>query len=619
MTRFRLSELVLAALVVCAFSAMAQQPDPAALYQKHCAVCHDHSAATRAPERSALRQASPEVILQALEQGTMKVHGDALTRSERRSLAEFLSGKALGSVVESKAGSCPGQAPDMAAAWPGPRWNGWGGDLENTRFQPASQAGLTAAQAGKLKLKWAFGFPGTIVSFAQPTVVGGRIFVGSAIHTVYSLDARTGCIYWAIPVAAPVRSAITIAKLSTSARYAAFFGDLRGYVYAVDANSGELIWKTLVEDFPNSHITGAVKVHDGRVYAPISIIEDGPALNPRYECCRSRPSVVALDAATGRQIWKSLTILDTPEKRGKNKIGTQLWGPSGASIWCSPTLDLKRNVLYVGTGDNHSQPVTGTSDAVLAMALDTGRIVWVRQLTAGDVFNISCVNSDTANCPVPSGPDFDLGASQMLVSLAGGKQALIASAKSGVVTALDPDHGGDILWQKKIGKGGTLGGVQWGTAADSDNVYAALSDIALTQVWEGGRMRYAPDPKVGGGLVALRLANGEQVWRAAPPVCGDRPHCSPAQSAAVSAIPGVVFSGGVDGRLRAFSTKDGALLWEFDASREFETVNKVPARGGAFDGPGPVIVNGMLFTASGYGSWGGAPGNVLLAFSVDGK
>lgn len=604
-------------MVACGVAAMAQQPDPAALYRKNCAVCHDAGAATRAPGRDVLRQASPEVILQALEQGTMKAQGDAITRADRRSLAEFLSGKAFGSVLAPADDACRDKAPDLTDAWPGPRWNGWGADLENTRFQPAAMAGLSAAQAAKLKLKWAFGFPGAIVSYAQPTIAGGRVFVGSALRTVYSLDSRTGCVYWAIPVSAPVRSAITIAKIG--GRFAAFFGDLRAYVYAVDATTGELIWKTLVEDFPNSRITGAVKVHEGRVYVPVSIIEDGPSLNPRYECCRSRPSVVALDAATGMQVWKSLTIVETPEKRGKNRIGTQLWGPSGASVWCSPTLDLKRNVLYVGTGDNHSQPVTGTSDAVLAMALDTGRIVWSRQLTASDGFNISCVNPDTSNCPVPSGPDFDLGASPILVSLAGGERAVIAGAKSGVVTALDPDHDGNILWQKKIGKGGYLGGIQWGPAADSDNVYAALSDISLTDIREGGVRKFVPDPKVGGGLVALRLLDGEQAWRAKPPVCGDRPKCSPAQSAAVTAIPGAVFSGGVDGRLRSYSTKDGSVLWEFDAAREFETVNKVAARGGAFDGPGPTVAGGMLFVSSGYGSWGGAPGNVLLAYSVDGK
>lgn len=619
MTRFRLTQFVPAALFVSGVAAMAQQPDAAALYQKHCAVCHDASAATRAPARSALRQASPEVILQALDQGTMKEQGSTITHSERRSLAEFLSGKTFGSVVESTAGVCPNKAPDLAASWTGPQWNGWGADLENTRFQPAAAAGLSAGQIGKLKLKWAFGFPGTIVSFAQPTVAGGRIFVGSAIHTVYSLDARTGCIYWAVPVNAPVRSAITIARIPNSERFAAFFGDLRGYVYAADANSGELLWKTLVEDFPNSHITGAVKVLEGRVYVPVSIIEDGPSLNPKYECCRSRPSVVALDAVTGKQIWKTLTIEETPSKRGKNPVGTQLWGPSGASIWSSPTLDLKGNVLYVGTGDNHSYPNTRTSDAVLAMALDTGRLVWTRQLTVGDVFNIACVNEQTANCPNPSGPDFDLGASQILVTLANGKRELIAGAKSAVVTALDPDRNGEILWQKKIGKGGALGGIQWGMAADQDNVYAALSDIALTPVKVGGVRRYATVPTVGGGLVALRLETGEQVWRAKPPVCGTRPNCSPAQSAAVTAIPGAVFSGGVDGRLRAYSAKDGSIIWEFDAVREFETVNKVAARGGAFDGPGPVVVDSMLYVSSGYGSWGGAPGNVLLAFSVDGK
>ncbi|MBI3678874.1 MAG: PQQ-binding-like beta-propeller repeat protein [Acidobacteria bacterium] len=589
--------------------------DPRALYNKHCAVCHEASEATRAPAPSSLKVMSPEAVLRSLDAGTMQEQARPLSAEERRTLAVHLAGKPFGqeSPAAPKAAMCPEPAPPLSDPLKAPHWNGWGVDLSNTRYQPARMAGLTAEQAPKLKLKWAFGFPGAYIAFSQPAVIAGRLFLGSPIRAVYSLDAKTGCIHWAFETTAPVRSAITIERPSANAPYAAFFGDQRAYVYAVDAATGRMLWKTVVETFPNSRITGAVKVHGGRVYVPVSIVEDGLTVNPKYECCKSRPSVVALDAATGRQIWKTLTIPEEPKPRGRNKIGVQMWGPSGASIWSSPTLDLKKNALYVGTGDNHSHPATRTSDAILALDMNTGRMLWSRQLTEGDTFNISCVRPDQTNCPEPPGPDFDFGSSPILVSLPNGRRALIAPQKSGIVHALDPDHQGEVLWQTRIGQGGALGGAQWGAAADTKNAYVPLSDIKL--VPDGSR--YQADPAAGGGLFALDLATGKIAWHTPPPPCHTDRRCSPAQSAAASMIPGVVFSGSVDGHLRAYRAGDGKIIWDFDTAREYQTVNGVQARGGSMDGPGPVIAGGIVYVNSGYGSWGGLPGNVLLAFGMD--
>jgi polyvinyl alcohol dehydrogenase (cytochrome) len=188
---------------------------------------------------------------------------------------------------------------------------------------------------------------------------------------------------------------------------------------------------------------------------------------------------------------------------------------------------------------------------------------------------------------------------------------------------LDPDRKGEILWQTRVGQGGSLGGSQWGSAADHDNMYVAVSDLKITGIVldktaaEGYRLTI--EPQQGGGLFALKLSTGEKVWSAKPAPCGERKPCSPAQSAPVSVIPGVVFSGSVDGHLRAYSTATGEVIWDMDTAREYDTVNGQKARGGSLDAAGAVIAGGMLYVNSGYGQWGGLPGNVLLAFSVDGK
>jgi polyvinyl alcohol dehydrogenase (cytochrome) len=590
-----------------------EEPEGAGIYRQQCAICHDNSAKTRAPAPAAMRLMSPENILLALESGRMKDQGSLLTSQQKRVMAEFLSGKTFGQekpVAQSNL-CANGKTPFAPAS---ADWNGWGADLTNARFQPGERAGLSADQVPRLKLKWAFAFPNAPLSWGQPTVVGGRIFVPGANRIVYSLDASSGCQYWTYETEAPARTAIFIAQLpGQSKKYAAFFGDQKANAYALDTTSGELLWKVHIDSHPKAKIVGSLEYYDGKVIVPLTGGEE-VGLGSKYECCTSRGGLVVLDALTGKQIWKTYTIAEDPHPTTKTAGGIQNWGPSGASIWSAPTIDTKRRIIYAGTGDNFSEPDTKTSDAVLAFDLDSGKLLWSKQLTEHDIFNIVCAGE---GCGDHLGPDVDVGASPILVTLANGKRELLVSQKSGVASALDPDHEGKILWQTKVGRGGRLGGIQWGSAYDGHNMYAAVSDIAHTQASGIGRM--VADPKVGGGLFALNPETGAKVWAAPPAICGDRPSCSPAQSAAVSVIPGVVFSGGVDGRLRAYSTSDGKVIWEFDTAQEFTAVNGVKGKGGAMDGSGPTISGGMLFVGSGYGIWGGLPGNVLLAFSVDGK
>jgi polyvinyl alcohol dehydrogenase (cytochrome) len=361
-------------------------------------------------------------------------------------------------------------------------------------------------------------------------------------------------------------------------------------------------------------MTGTPVYFDGRLYIPVSSAEEAAALQPGYVCCTFRGSLIAADAATGKVFWKSYTIAQKPDRKVKNKSGTVLLGPSGAAVWSAPTIDARRGAVYVTTGDNYSDPTTATSDAVLAFDMKTGRLLWSKQMTAGDAMNLSCWQPGKANCPDSDGPDFDFGSPPILIA-----RALILSQKSGMVYAVDPSRRGAVLWQVRAGEGGIAGGIQWGPATDGRKVYVAVSDMKMRPPTERkpGGPRYEIDPKVGGGLMALRLDDGAKVWHTPAPPCDDRSPCSPAQLAAVTAIPGVVFSGSMDGHIRAYSAEDGKIIWQFDTAREFKTVNGVAARGGSLDVSGAVVAGGMVYVNSGYMFLGGMPGNVLLAFGLD--
>jgi polyvinyl alcohol dehydrogenase (cytochrome) len=628
---FVLSALVFIIGSCTGTTAWAQNENAAAnpgqtLYREHCGSCHD-GGASRAPSRAALEQMSVENIRFALTKGSMSPQGANLTPAQVDSLATYLSKldelKAQG---PTDTNLCPQGGPAFSPSADQPRWNGWGVDATQHRFQPAQMADLRADQVPKLKLKWAFGYASANQAYAQPAIVGGRIFVGSVARKVYSLDAKSGCIYWIIDTDFAVRTAISVGANGDG--WAAYFGDQHGNVYAVDALTGKILWKTSLDPHPDVHVTGAPTLADGRLYVGVSSLEEVSGADAKDECCKFRGSVSSLDAATGKVIWKSYTIAAESQPVRKNAQGVQLWGPSGAGIWSSPTVDLQSRMVYVTTGDNYSDPATNTSDAFMAFDLETGSLAWSSQMARGDAYNIDCdiPGDKQVNCPQSKGPDFDFGSSAILVSLPNGHRALIAGAKSGIVYAVDPDARGKLLWQKRVGQGGTLGGVQWGSAADANNVYVAVSDELRRAAAPGSAagqdsvygVPYELDPKVGGGLFALKVGSGDTAWQTPHPPCV-KPGCSPAQSAAVSAIPGVVFSGGVDGHLRAYSAKDGRIIWDVDTEREYKTVNGVKANGGSLDESGPVIVGGVLYVNSGYFFQGSTAGNVLLAFSVDGK
>ena len=597
-------------------TSIALDAETPALFATYCATCHEGPGANpQAPGLQVMRRMSAEQVLEVLEGGAMRTQARERSRAQRRALAAYASGKPLaadagrsisGASMPPSAlcSATPAAQPDPLS---GPAWNGWGHGITNARFQSAEAAGMTADDLPRLTLQWAFGFPGATSAGTQPVVAGGRVYAATAEGVVYVLDAETGCVHWTLEVEASIRSAITLDQRDNG-QLVAYFGDQAANVYAVDAEVGTVLWKVDVDEHPHAAITAAPQLYDGRLYVPVSSREESQVGDPRYPCCSFRGSVVALDATSGERLWKTYSVTETPGPTARNSIGTQLYGPAGGAIWNTPTIDAGRNVLYVGTGNNFAPPATDLSDSLLALDLDTGEVRWSHQVTENDIWNGSCRRPDreAAVCPDKDAPDFDFTGSSLLVDVGNGRQLVVVGNKSGVIFGFDPDASGAIVWQRRVAVGSSGGGVFWGSATDGVNIYAANADFI------------ADDPASSGGMNAVDLRTGRLVWSVPGAGCGDRTPCKPSQVAAVTLIPGAVFSGTMDGRLRAYSDRDGSLLWEYDTARDFATVNGVEANGGSMSNSGPAIVGGMLFVNSGYSHHGGIfPGNVVLAFSVE--
>ncbi len=547
-----------------------------------------------------------ERIYDSLATGSMQKYVEGLSDIQKRRVAEFMSGRPVGSAKVGDAKNMPNQCRNNAAL-PNPAngaaWNGWGVDIANTRFQQAQAAGLTAAQVPRLKLKWAFGYPAGESANGQPTVAGGRVFVGGDNGFVYSLDAATGCVYWSFENGSIVRNALTIGPITGqgSARYAAYFGDGHANVFALDAQNGRLLWKTKVDPHFVARITAGVKLYNGKLFVPVSSSEEFSSGHRDYPCCTSRGSVVALDANTGKQIWKTWVVPDEPKPYKTQSNGVILYRPAGGAVWNSPTIDPVRNAVYFGTGDATTAPSPRTTDGVMAVNINTGELLWSYQAHENDVFMGGCTLPTRGDaCPSPNGPDLDIGNSPILKTLPNGKRVLITGTKTGEVFGLDPDNNGALVFRvSATGAAATgargAGSIVWGGAVDDRHVYYGVSGI---------------------GLTALRPASGERVWVFTPPApAGGR---GGLLGAAPTAIPGVVFEGASNGMLYAVAAADGKQLWEFNTAQEFETVNKVPAHGGAITSTGAVIAGGMVFVGSGYAiSNGASGGNVLLAFGID--
>lgn len=573
-----------------------------ALYAAHCAMCHDRREGA-APSREALGNRLPSNIVMTLETGAMRPQAAGLSLAQVGAVAAFLTAGQAARAAQLHPDRCRGRIAPLRLAATG--WNGWGRELANSRFQP--DPGLTARDVPRLRVRWAFAYPG-LSTWGEPTVVGGRVFVASTTGWVYALDARTGCTVWRLHLGAPVRSAISIGPGFGGHGALAYFGDLHAVMHAVDANTGARVWRVRVARHPFARITGSPVLFRDRLFVPVSSLEEAAAAASGYHCCTFRGSVVALDAASGRMLWTRHTIARPAIPYRRKGDPTLLYGPAGAAVWDTPTLDPARGVLYVGTGDDYTDISAPTADAVMALDLATGKVRWVRQLRPHDHWTAGC--SFGGPCPQPAGPDADIGGSVLLVKLASGRDVLVAGAKSGVVYGLDPDQRGRLLWQKRVGAGGLFGGIEWGMAAIGGTVYVPISDSLPTHPAD------APHP----GLAAVSAATGKLLWWAPAPRparCSWGPHdCRSALSQAITVMPGVVFAGSQDGHLRAYDASDGRIIWDFDTGRPFPAVDAEWAHGGSLDAGGPVLAGGALYVNSGYGQLLGRGGDALLALGV---
>ncbi len=579
------------------------------VFQQHCTSCHGNPAVERAPTPAQLRAMPPERIFKALTTGIMKTVGDTLTDLQRHKVAASLSGRPLGASGTLDARHMPNRCTQDGGPVEldaGPLWNGWGVDRMNSRFQPAMHARLDAANVSKLKLLWAFGLPNSSSSYSQPTVVDGRVFVGADTGYIYSLDAKTGCVYWSFSAKSGVRNAMTLAtlKINGAMRTAVFFGDLQANLYALDARSGKLLWTRHVGKHYSNRITAAPAYHDGRLYVPVSSWEGIAASVKDYPCCQSIGAVAAVDAATGRVRWHTPVIPDGAKPLGKNAAGTMLYGPSGAPVWNTPTVDSARRRVYFGTGDATTAPAAPTSDAVMALDMDSGRVAWSYQVFKNDSFLVGCPVKDAVNnCPPQQGPDWDIPASVVLRKVAG-REVLLVGTKPGDILALDPDRDGALVWRRNL-TGPVVGENPPGSSTGTQ--------VRATGILWGG----AVGPVVSyyglttGGVIAVNTSDLSPLWRT------NFEGKPTGNAAGTTATPDLVFVGGGDGRLNALSALDGRVLWQYETNRSFDAVNKVPTKGGSIASGGAVVVDGRVYVGSGFGVVGGTTGNALLAFGVE--
>ena len=576
------------------------------LYRDFCASCHDGEN-TGAPSREALEMLSSSQIIKAMTRGVMAQQAARLPGFDKEILATYLAAKTDDARRrERDMPRCEGELVYTEA----PVWDRWGGDPRNSRFRNSDKTAIRRGNIDQLTVKWVFGFPNASRARSQPAATREAIFTGSQDGTVYALDTDTGCIWWTFYADAEVRVSPLLRSDQRGLPSELIFSDFNANIYAVDANTGELIWRASVKDHPVSTLTGAPSLFDDTLYVPMSSTEVVSAVNPQYECCTFRGGVAALDANTGKRRWTFNTVTP-PLPTSQNAAGTQLYGPSGAPVWSAPTIDAARGLLYFGTGENYSMPASDLSDAIVALHLSDGRIAWANQTLQGDTWNAACEyeKSGEINCPGIRGPDFDFGAPPILTTLANGQDIILAGQKSGMVYAMDPENKGRTLWAIRAGMGGYKGGIHWGMASDGETLFVGVADTP------GHRQSVGPARS---GIHAYDPATGELRWaRLERGRCEEaRMRCWAAASAPVTATDELVFVGGLDGVLRIHSSRSGELLWSYDTVRVYDTVNGVAAKGGSIDSAGPVLIDGKLILNSGYDKFRQIPGNALIVFEL---
>ena len=598
------------AAIAALLAGVAHAATPAEHYKQWCAVCHDQPPDAKTPHVDAIRRMSGVRIRHAVTRGAMVQYIGDMSRREVAALAEYLASDQEALMPESAyCPSTPATTPVLSQ---------WGFDANNSRWQ--RDTAINAGNVGSLRLKWAFAAPNVASMRSLPAITEDTIFLSTLAGRLFALDRQTGCIRWTYRAELPLRTAVTLGRAGgadgADGRAALFVGDQAAAIHAIDAETGALIWKQDVALFDASVTTGAPIQYGDTLFVPISAFGVALAMQPDYECCKSHGAVSALRVADGRVLWTTRMTAEA-KPTYKNKLGVQMWGPSGAPVWTTPAIDAKRGLVYVGTGENTSSPATHLSDAIVALSMESGEIKWHFQGTKDDAFNMACGRQQASDsCPKENGPDFDFGASVIIAKTSEGKDILLAGQKSGDVYALDPDAKGKLLWQRRIGPGSALGGVHWGIAADAKQVYVPIADPFFAGITRKP------------GVWALNIDDGVDAWhQKADRDCTPTPRRDQATpwpdcpfryefSAAASIAADVVLAGALDGRAFAFHSQSGELLWEFATNRAFEAVNGVSGHGGAIDNAGLVAVDDLLIVLSGYDMFGQMPGNVLLVFQL---
>jgi len=633
--------------VLAPVAAHAQNAPPGAgeqVFMTRCKGCHDPNI-DRAPSKATLATYPAAQIVDALTNGVMKPMAAGLSDEDKAAVAAYLTGAQTQQQAQAAPRAPAGRAPAApvgvdvkCAANPpikatGSDWTSVGME-SGRRFQ--AKPGLTAADVGKLKVKWSFAMSGG----SMPTVIGDWLFIANRTGKFYALDANTGCVRWVIENATSRTTPQIVASPVSPSGWLTVYGARNRTVHAVDAQTGKELWASAeLDKNPVAGITGSPLIVGDKVFVPTTSGEEGAGRQANYPCCTFRGSLNALDLKTGKTLWQTFVITEPLHPTRKNSAGTQLQGPAGAAIWSAPTYDAKRGVVFVATGDSYTEADTKGADAIVAIDAATGKIRWSNQVTEADNFLVGC-NAPTkpVNCPNPDGPDWDFGASPIVVHLKPGKDILLSGQKSGVVYGMDPDKG-TTLWSTRVGSGSSLGGIEWGMAADGQRLYVANADtvnVLEENLKVLGRTNLgAPIGPAKPGLSALDPATGKVVWSVPAPhapchYAGDRSRdrgggaCSRAQSQAPSAMPGVVFSGTMDGWFRAYDAATGKVIWaDSTTERTYDTVNQVKGQpGGSLDGLGAAIAGGRVFVMSGFNgaaNTGGNGVNVLLAYTVDGR
>ena len=585
------------------------------LFQENCSSCHlpeeQIADTSTVPSIQSLKTLTAAALEFAINEGVMYGQASVLSNDEKAQIVDFLAVEIDDSWLETTLCTETSRQVDLNQPVSLARY---GVDFNSSRNMSATQAGISKADMKDLELAWALAFPDVSALRASPVIVGETIFFSATgSRKVLALDADSGCAKWVFDSPTRLRSSLAYGPLGEGGANGIVYGDAEGFVYALNAESGELLWSQDVRSHDRGiRLTGAMVLHENRVYVPVSSSGVSQGGTPTFECCVGHGHIVALDAPSGSIDWVYHTMPEAEYTGETNSLGVKLRGPSGAPIWSTPTVDEKRGLLYVTTGENTSHPATVTSDAIIALDLETGEQHWVFQGLWNDVWNTACGRVPGPNCPNqrPSTlADKDFGGSAILVPHEEG-DILLAGQKTGDLWALNPDTGA-LIWNQRIGTGTALGGNHWGIATDGERVFLPINDPG------SARGTYVPRP----GMYSFFVSSGEPSWsRSEQADCQSRADwlrgCDSRFGHSVTPllIDGALVTGTIDGRLMILDSATGDVLFDYDTVQEYETVNGVPGRGGAIDAHGIAAGAGMLLINSGYGRVGGTSGNVLLAF-----